>query len=162
MTMRRPLVLQDEIHDCENDRPSFWKRKVPGNVAAGWLAGAVLVTAAGIELTRAWGQAAEARTEAAQIVGGLLVAILVLGALTLATRTRELALVVPVGVFGLLAHGSTLVLDGEVIGAMFLGIAPVLAVLSRATFRRGSSAPPPPSHRRARSATFIRANVQNA
>jgi hypothetical protein len=159
---------------------SFWKHTIPSSAAAGWVGAAVLASAAGIELARAWTQRPAAGGDAAQVVGGFLVAIFVLGAFVLATRTRDLATAAVISIFGVLAHGGTLVLDGHVVGAMFMGMGPVLALLTHVTFRPdpeprdaggdevevevevevdGAAEEPP---YRPTPVTFIRASVQNA
>jgi hypothetical protein len=102
--------------------------------AAGWVGAAVLGSSAAIELARAWTRAPGAAAEASDAMGGIVVAVLIVAAFAVATRARALANVAVAAGFVLVAHGGTLVLDGQTVGSLFLGIAPVAAVLSHAAF----------------------------
>jgi len=114
----------------------FWKRTLPGQVVAGIASSAVLACAAGIEIARAWTDAPHVAVEAEQAVGGLVVALFLAAAIGLAARSRVLASAAVPAVFGLVAHGGALVLEGAPVGALYLGIAPVVALLAHATFAR--------------------------
>ena len=113
---------------------SFFHRRVPRRVVAGVASATVLACAAGIEIARAWREAPHAAAEADQAVDGLLVALFMAAAFGLAARSRTLASATVPAVFGLVAHGGVLVLQAELMGALFLGIAPVVALLAHATF----------------------------
>jgi len=113
---------------------SFWSRPVASRVVAGIASAAVLACASGIEIARAWTDAPHVAAEAEHALGGLLVALFTVAAIGLGTRNRVLASAAVPAVFALVAHGGVLVLEGELVGALFLGIAPVVALLAHATF----------------------------
>jgi hypothetical protein len=94
----------------------------------------VLACAAGIEVARAWTDAPHVGAEAEQVVGGVLVAMFVTAALALLIRAVGFASVAVAAVFALAAHGGTLVLEGELIGALLLGLTPFVALLAHVTF----------------------------
>ena len=71
-------------------------------------------------------------------MGGMLVALLVVAAFAFATRSTALAGVVVAATFALCAHGGTLVLQGETIGALYLGLAPVVGMLASIAFSPGT------------------------
>jgi len=95
---------------------------------------ALLATSAVIEVARAWTNAPHTGAEAAQVVGGIVVALLIVAAFALATRARAFAHASTAAGFVLVAHGGTLVLEGQIIGALFLGLAPVVALLAHVAF----------------------------
>lgn len=109
-------------------------RTVSSRVAAGAIGASILGCAAAIEIARAWTDAPHVGAGAEQVVGGVVVALLVTAALGLAVRAAALSSVAVASVFALVAHGGTLVLEGELCGALFLGIAPLVALLAQATF----------------------------
>ena len=113
---------------------SFWRRRVPSRVVAGVVSATVLACASGIEIARAWTDSPHVAAEPEQAAGGLLVALFTVAAIGLGMRNRVLASAAVPAVFGLVAHGGVLVLEGELVGALFLGIAPVVALLAHATF----------------------------
>ena len=112
----------------------WWRRTLPSRVAAGVIAASVLGCAAGIELARAWAAPPHVGAEAEQVVGGVVVALFLTAALGLVMRVSGLERVAVAAIFALVAHGGTLVLEGELVGALFLGVAPVIALLTHATF----------------------------
>jgi hypothetical protein len=112
-----------------------WRsRTVSSRAAAGAIGATVLGCAAAIEVARAWTDAPHAGAAAEQIVGGVVVALFVTAAFGLLVRADALSSVAVASVFALVAHGGTLVLGGELCGAIFLGIAPFVALLAQATF----------------------------
>jgi hypothetical protein len=117
---------------------AWWRRTLRGSVAAAVIGAVTLAGAAGIEVARAWTSGPRAGAEATQVVGGVLVALFVVAAVGMAARARAMTGVIVASGFALFAHGGTLVLEGEVIGALFLGLAPVLAVLSNVAFAPSS------------------------
>lgn len=104
---------------------------VRGSVAAGFVGGAVLASAAGIEVARAWTRPG---AESTHVVGGVLVALLVCAAGGLAVQARSLASLAVASAFGLFTHGAVLALQGDVIGALFLGLAPIVFMLAHVAF----------------------------
>ena len=113
---------------------SWWRSSVSAHVAAGALGAAILACAATIEVARAWTSAPRPGAEAAHVVGGLLVALFVVAASAFAIQMRSMSTLVVATAFALFAHGGTLVLSGETIGAIFLGVAPIVAGLSKVAF----------------------------
>jgi hypothetical protein len=114
-------------------------------LAAGIVGATVLATAAGIEIARAWTTAPGALAEVGHAIGGVLVALFCVSAMGLAARSRPLGGLAVASAFALVAHGATLVLQGQVIGALFVGLAPLVGVLAHVAFLRTESAPVPPT-----------------
>lgn len=108
-----------------------WRTTVRGSVAASIVGGAVLASAAGIEVARAWTRPG---AEATHVVGGVLVALFVAAAVGLAAQARPLANLAVAASFGLFTHGAVLALQGDVIGALFLGLAPITFMLAHMAF----------------------------
>jgi hypothetical protein len=117
--------------------PSPWYQcRVPTSVAAGAIGAAVLATAAAIEVARAWTNAGTtAGAEVTHVVGGVVVAILAAAGFAVGTRARALSGAAVAAAFVLVAHGGTLVLEGQIVGALFLGISPLVALLSHGVHR---------------------------
>ncbi len=113
---------------------SLWNRPVPSRVVAGLASATVLACASGIEIARSWTDAPHVAAEAEQALGGLLVALFTVAAVGLGMRSRALAGAAVPAVFALVAHGGALVLGGELVGVLFLGVAPLVALLAHATF----------------------------
>jgi hypothetical protein len=113
---------------------SVWSRPVPSRIVAGIASATVLACASGIEIARAWTDAPHVGAEAEHALGGLLVALFTVAAVGLGMRNRVLASAAVPAVFALVAHGGALVLEGELVGALFLGTAPLVALLAHATF----------------------------
>jgi hypothetical protein len=113
---------------------AWWRRTVSSRVAAGAIGASVLGCAAGIEIARAWTDAPHVGSAAEQVVGGVVVALFVTTAFGLLLRAEELSSLAVASVFAMVAHGGTLVLEGELCGALFLGIAPLVALLAQASF----------------------------
>jgi hypothetical protein len=112
----------------------WYRRPLPSRSAAGIAGATTLVCAAGIEVARAWTDAPHVGVEAEQVVGGIVVALFVTAACGLLARSSVFASVVVAAVFALVAHGATLALEGEMIGTLFLGLAPFVALLGHMTF----------------------------
>lgn len=120
---------------------SFFAKRMSASRAAGLVGGAVFASAAAIDVARVWtsvGAMGSPRlpagtSEASQVLSGILVAIFALSGFALAVRAKALAPICVVAFYALLAHGSSLVLSGEVIGAIYLGIVPLAIALSRVT-----------------------------
>ena len=115
---------------------SWWRRSVGPSIVAGAIGAAMFGSAALIEVMRAWTTALKQGAEVSQVVGGLVVALLVVAAFGLALRMRALGGVAVAGAFALLAHGGTLVLSGSTVGALFLGLAPLVAMLTNVALAR--------------------------
>jgi len=113
--------------------PRFWQKTLPTSQAAGWIGGTTLATAAAIEVARSWVTRPRVLAETGHALSGLLVALLVVSAFALLTRARALAPACVLAVYGLLAHGGTLVLGGQTTGGLFLGVVPLVVVCWRAT-----------------------------
>jgi hypothetical protein len=113
---------------------SWYLRNVPSRTAAGIAGAATLGCAAGIEIARAWTDTPHTGAEAEQVVGGMVVALFVVAACGLLARSSLFASVLVAAVFTLVAHGATLALEGEMIGTLFLGLAPLVALLGHMTF----------------------------
>lgn len=132
---------------------SFFAKRMSASRAAGFIGGAVFASAAAIDVARAWTSAdrlsgphavvgtGQGTGEVSQILSGVLVALFLLSGFTLAVRAKVLAPVCVVAFYALIAHGSSLVLRGEVIGAVYLGIVPLVIALSRVTMGRESWTP---------------------
>ena len=121
---------------------------VSGPVAAGLIGAAALASAAAIEIARAWTTPPQVLAEAGHVVGGVMVALFVLGAVGVGARTRALGGVVVASAFALLAHGLTLVLQGQLIGGLFVGLAPIVGLLAHLAFLATPAAPVPPTSAR--------------
>ena len=114
-------------------------------LAGGIVGATVLASAAGIEIARAWTTAPGPLAEAGHAVGGVMVALFCIAALGLAARSRALNGLAVASTFALVAHGAALVLQGQVIGALFVGLAPLVGVLAHVAFLPTESAPIPPT-----------------
>src|SRR4051812_43461868 len=77
-------------------------------VAAGIVGATVLCSAALIEVARAWTTTPRVLAEAGHALGGVMVALFVIAAVGVATRSRSLAGLAVASSFALLAHGLTL------------------------------------------------------
>jgi hypothetical protein len=121
---------------------------VSPQVAAGTVGATVLCCAAAIEVARAWTTAPHVFAEAGHVLGGVMVALFVLAGVGVATRSRPLGGLAVASSFALLAHGLTLVLQGQTIGAVFIGLAPIAALLAHVAFLPTPIAPVPPSSAR--------------
>jgi hypothetical protein len=129
----RPSALPEPA--ARSPRRTPWlRRSVTSRAAAAISGAAVLGSAAAIEVARAWTDAPHPGVEAEQVVGGFVVALFVTAAFGLLARSRFFGSVVVAAVFALVAHGSTLALEGEMIGTLFLGLAPIVALLGHVTF----------------------------
>lgn len=115
---------------------SIFEKQMTTSQAAGLVGGAVFASAAAIEVARAWTSVSRLPAgtgEVSQVLSGALVAMFTLSAFTLCTRVKVLAPACIVAFYALIAHGSALVLSGEVIGAVYLGIVPLVIALARVT-----------------------------
>lgn len=128
--------------------PSRPRASVSLQAAAGVVGASVLGSAAAIEIARAWTTAPSVLAEAGHALGGVMVALFVIAAIGVATRARPLGGLAVASSFALLAHGLTLVLQGQIIGAVFIGIAPFAAVVAHVAFMPTPIAPVPPSSAR--------------
>ncbi len=107
--------------------------------AAGLVGATVLVSIAAIEIARAWvdgTRAPSGTSEVSEVLSGALVALFVASAFALGVRARALAPLCLLTVYALLAHGSSLVLGGQVVGTIFLAVVPVVIALARGTMGR--------------------------
>lgn len=131
-----PTTLPGQTRPTSPGSPAtaWWRRSLSRRVASGIIGAGVLGCAAGIEIARAWTDAPQLGVEAERVVGGAVVALFVTAALGLLTRASMLTSVAVAAVFALAAHGGTLVLEGELVGSLFLGIAPIVALLAHVTF----------------------------
>lgn len=109
---------------------SWWRVTVRGSVAAGLVGAAALASAAGIEVARAWTARPQPGAEIGHVVGGVVVALFLVAASLLAGRAHSFGGVIVAASFALLAHGGVLALEGQTIGALFLGLAPIVFVLT--------------------------------
>lgn len=107
------------------------------HAATGYVGAAILGSAAVIEVARAWLSAP--CSEAASFLGGSVVALFVLASIGLATRVKELGGIAIAAAFGLLVYGTILVLGGQSIGILFVGLAPISGVLTHIAFRHEPS-----------------------
>jgi len=121
-------------------RPVAWSR------ASAAIGATALVSAAAVEVARAWTAAPAPGVEAQHAASGMVVGLLLVASLALASRVRSLSVLPVLASFALLAHGLSLVLHAEAIGAIFAGLAPLVAALTRATMR-GAWTPTFPSPR---------------
>jgi hypothetical protein len=118
----------------------WWRQAVGAQSAAGVIGAALLGSSAAIEIARAWTSAPRVAAEASHALGGLLVALFVVAAIGLGLRARAVGGVVVGAAFALVAHGATLALQGELVGALFLGVAPVAALLAHVAFLQADAA----------------------
>jgi hypothetical protein len=119
---------------------AWWRRGVGAPIAAGVVGATLLASCAAIEIARAWTSAPRVAAEASHALGGLLVALFIVAAIGLGARARALGGVAVGAAFALLAHGATLVLQGELVGALFLGLAPVVGLLTHVAFLAADAA----------------------
>ena len=115
---------------------SIFEKQMTARQAAGLVGGAVFASAAAIEVARAWtssGRLPSGTGEVSQVLSGALVAMFTLSAFTLCARVKALVPACIVAFYALIAHGSALVLSGEVIGAVYLGIVPLVIALASVT-----------------------------
>jgi len=124
------------------------RASVSVQVASGVVGTSVLVSAAAIEVARAWTTPPRVLAEAGHALGGVMVALFVLAGVGLAMRSRPLAGLALASSFALLAHGLALVLQGQTVGAIFVGLAPIVSVLAHVAFMAAPIAPVPPSSAR--------------
>jgi hypothetical protein len=118
----------------------WWRRGVGAPSAAGVVGAALLASCSAIEIARAWTSAPSVAAEASHALGGLLVALFLVAAIGLGARARALGGVAVGAAFALVAHGATLVLQGELVGALFLGLAPVVGLLTHVAFLAADAA----------------------
>lgn len=121
---------------------------VSGPVAAGVVGAALLASAAAIEIARAWTTPSHVLAEAGHAIGGVMVALFLVSAVGVGTRTRALGGLAVASAFALLAHGATLVLQGQLIGGLFAGLAPSVGLLAHLAFLRAPALPEPPTSAR--------------
>lgn len=114
-------------------------------LAAGIVGATVLASAAGIEIARAWTTDPGPLAEASHAIGGVLVALFCISAIGLAARSRPLHGLAVASTFALVAHGATLALQGQTVGALFIGLAPLVGLLGHVAFAAAEVAPIPPS-----------------
>jgi hypothetical protein len=114
-------------------------------VASGILGATVLSSAASIEIARAWTTPPGVLAEVGHALGGVMVALFLLAGLGLAARCRPLSGLAIASTFVMVAHGATLVLQGQLVGALFVGLAPVVAALAHVAFVEPQSKPAPPT-----------------
>ncbi len=114
-------------------------------LASGIVGATVLGSAAGIEIARAWTTAPGPLAEASHALGGVMVALFCVSAIGLAARSRSLQGLAVASAFALVAHGATLALQGQIIGALFIGLAPLVGILAHVAFLATEFAPIPPS-----------------
>ena len=114
-------------------------------LAAGIVGASVLASAAGIEIARAWTTAPGPLAEVSHAIGGVLVALFCVSAVGLAARSRSLHGLAVASTFALVAHGATLALQGQLIGALFIGLAPLVGILAHVAFLAAEVTPIPPS-----------------
>ncbi|MDB4943815.1 MAG: hypothetical protein JWP97_3349 [Labilithrix sp.] len=126
-------------------RPS---RGVPVRAFAGYVGAATTLSASGIEIARAWTAPVSAHAGGTEVLGGTVVALLVLASVGLAARVHELGGVTVASSFGLLAYGVALVLQAQAVGAIFVGLAPIVGMLAHAAFLAPPAAPEPPTSAR--------------
>jgi hypothetical protein len=149
-TRLAPAGIPPSIDSCAiiPARSPARRASVSPQVAAGIVGASVLGCAGAIEIARAWTTAPPFLAEAGHAIGGAMVALFVLAALGVATRSRPLGGLTIASSFALLAHGLTLVLQGQPVGAIFIGLAPIVAVLAHVAFLPTPIAPVPPSSAR--------------
>lgn len=138
-----PAVLRSD----SDARPrAWWRRTVPASVAAGVLGATLCATSAAVEVARAWTNTPHAASEASHAVSGMVVALFAIAAFGFATRTRGLAVMGVAAAFALFVQGGALVLELAPIGALYLGLAPMVFLLSQTAFvsvRRAGREPLP-------------------
>ena len=128
--------------------PVSVRSTVSGPVAAGLVGAALLASAAAIEVARAWTTPSHVLAEAGHALGGVMVALFLVSAVGVGTRTRPLGGLAVASAFALLAHGVTLVLQGQLIGGLFAGLAPSVGLLAHIAFLRAPALPEPPTSAR--------------
>jgi hypothetical protein len=121
----------------------WWRRTVSGPAAAGVIGSAVLAGASVLVVAHAWSEGPKPLAEATHVIGGMIVALLVIAAFAVGTRMRALGDLVVAAAFSLAAHGASLVIQGATVGTIFLGLAPIVGVLAHVAFMRTPIAPIP-------------------
>ncbi|HSO32532.1 MAG TPA: hypothetical protein VLT33_08450 [Labilithrix sp.] len=121
------------------------RRTVSLQAASAIVGATVLGSAAAIEVARAWTTAPGVLAEAGHAIGGVVVALFLVSGLGLAGRWRSLNGLAVASTFVLVAHGATLVLQGQLIGALFVGLAPLVAAVAHVAFIEPEIAPVAPS-----------------
>lgn len=132
--LRAGMHVAREVRTMSPALSSAPRSTLPGPIAAGLVCAAMLGSAALIEIARAWTTRPQLLAEAGHAIGGVMVAVFVLGAVGVAARARPLGGLVVASGFALLAHGVTLVLQGQLIGGLFAGLAPIVSVLAHIAF----------------------------
>ena len=152
------LTMSSATYTCRSSLGA----SVRVQVAAGVVGTAVLGCAAAIEIARAWTTPPRVLAEAGHAIGGVMVALFVLSGVGLAMRSRPLAGLAVASCFALLAHGLTIVLQGQTVGAIFVGLAPFVGALVHLAFMRAPIASVPPSSARIDIAWAIAKSRQQA
>lgn len=114
--------------------PSWWRRTMPAPAAAGVVGASLLACGAVITVAHAWTEGPKPLAEVSHVIGGLIVALLVVAAVATGTRIRPLSDVVVAAAFSLAAHGASLVIQGAPVGGLLLALAPMVAVLAHVAF----------------------------
>ena len=125
--------------------PPWWRRSVPAPVAAGVVGATVLASAAVLMVAQAWAEAPKPLAEATHVVGGIIVALLVVSAYAVGTRTRALGDLVVAAAFSLAAHGASVLIQGASAGVLFVVLCPIVAALGHLAFRPTPIAPEAPT-----------------
>lgn len=133
---------------CVARPTSWWRRTVTAPVAAGIVGGSLFVGAAALVVVQAWSARPRPLAEATHAIGGVSVALLVLAAVAVVTRARRLGGVAFAAALALAAHGVSLVLQGQTVGALLLGIAPIATALGHIALMPTPIAPVPPTRDR--------------
>jgi hypothetical protein len=131
---RSGSVARGEIAPLAAPVTAWWRQGVGAPAAAGVVGAALVASCAAIEIARAWTSAPRVAAEASHALSALLVVLFIASSIGLGARARALGGVAVGAAFALLAHGATLVLQGELVGALFLGLAPAVALLAHVTF----------------------------
>lgn len=124
---------------------SWWRRTVSAPAAAGVVGATVLVGAALLTVAHAWTEAPKPLAEVTHVIGGVIVALAVVAAFAVGTQARALRELVAASALGLAAHGASLLIQGELIGALFVALAPLVAFFAHLAFMASPIAPAPPT-----------------
>lgn len=123
----------------------WWQRTVPAPTAAAVVGATVLGGAAVLLVAQAWSEAPKPLAEATHVVGGMIVALLVVAACVVGTRTRALGDLVVAAAFSLAAHGASVLIQGASAGLLFVALAPVVAALGHLALLPTPIAPAAPT-----------------
>ena len=135
LAVLRSLSLVRSARGSEH-LPLSRSRSISAVRATGIVGATILVSSAAIDVVRAWLAAPGVVGDLGQVLGGAVVALFVLGALGSALRAKELGGVAVASSFALLVYGAILVMQGQSIGILFVGLAPLSGVLTHITFRQ--------------------------